>query len=272
MRLLRDRSLSSRVLIMLELRRKPRATLQPLAKAVGITVQAVSQYVNKLEESQFVERRDGLYKVTPTGLEFLEEQLGGLKEFADSAVRDLVRVEACTAIAGGRLSKGAKVGLFMEGGRLVAYAGRPSPSRGISAGSAMPGQDVLIESLTGIVRIPSASLVVVEAPSSTAGGSRAIETATLHALTIRFPSARWGALDEVGEGVLRTTAIDWHLELAPFEAARAAIERGVTPVLVGGPEAAARLVAAVEAARAEGRLSSFDYEVVRLKGRWPKRT
>ncbi|HEX9710858.1 MAG TPA: winged helix-turn-helix transcriptional regulator [Candidatus Thermoplasmatota archaeon] len=265
MRLLRDKSLSSRVLILLELRRRPRGTLQPLARSVGLTAQAVSGYVKKLESEGLVERREGLWNLTAAGEEFLEEQVGDLKRFADAAVRDLVRVESCTAIAGKRIARGTRVGLFMEGGRLVAHPGRPSPSQGVAAGAAEAGQDVLVEGLTGIVRIPKASLVALEAPPSADGGSRAVDAAALRRLTRRFAAARWGALDEVGEGVLRTTGVEWHHEVAPLESARASVERGVTAVLVGGPDAVARLIAAVEAARAEGRLPSFAYEVLRLQ-------
>jgi predicted transcriptional regulator len=271
MRLLRDKALASRVLILLELRRKPRATLKPLARAVGLTPQAVSGYVKRLQASGLVERRDGLWTVTPVGLEKLEDELEDLKDFADAAVRDLVHVDSTTAIAGSRLAKGTHVGLFMERGRLVARPGRSSPSQGVAAGPAAAGQDVLVESLEGIVHIPPASLIIAEVPSSTAGGSRAASSAGVHALAIHFANARWAALDELGEGVLRTTDLDWHLELAPLEAARAAVARGVSAVMVGGPESSARLVAALEAARAEGRTASLDYEVVNLEKKWKKR-
>jgi putative transcriptional regulator len=252
------------------MRRKPRATLRPLARAVGLTAQAVSGYVNKLQDEGLVERRDGLWSLTARGEDFLEKQVAALKDFADAAVRELVRVESCTAIAGARTAAGARVGLFMERGRLVAYPRRRSPSHGVAAGSASAGQDVLVNELTGIVRIPRASLVVMEAPPSQEGGSRAVEGPALARLVRRLRDARWGALDEAGEGVLRLTSVDWHLELAPLESARASVARGVTTVLVGGPDTVARLVAALEASRAEGRLPSFAYEVLRLQRQAPK--
>lgn len=265
MRLLRDLSLSSRVLLLLELRRRPAAKLKPLAAGVGLTPQAVSGYLKSLAKEGLVQRRDGTWRVSPRGEEFLRSNLQEVKEFTDTAVGELVSVESCAAIAGARLSKGQAVGLFMEDGRLVAYPGRPSPSKGKAAQRASAGEDVLIEDLRGIVSIPRARLTLVELPAPQAGGSKACDIRAAAGSLSKAPGGAVAALDEVGEALLRRLELNPRIEFAPLESAAAAVRRGVSPTFAGSAPAVAGVVGAIEAARSEGRLRELEYEVVRTK-------
>jgi putative transcriptional regulator len=262
---LRDAALSSRLLILLELRRRPAPTLAPLAKAVGLTPQAVSQYMKHLEQEGLVRRQDEVWRTTEAGEAFLATRFQELKQFADRAVRELVSVESCVAIAGAPVRKGARVGLFMVGGRLVAFPNRKSPSWGIARADAPLSRDVLVEDLQGIVEIPAASLTIIEAPGGSEGGSASVDGDWLRTFMASIDGAALGALDEIGEGILQGTGSPWRFEFAPLESTTAAVSRGVSPLLVGGPESVARLVAAIEAAKADGKLRGFAYQVIRAK-------
>jgi predicted transcriptional regulator len=264
-RILRDLAHSSRVLLLLELRRRPASRLRPLAEAVGLTQQAVSGYLKQLEADGLVRRSEGAFRVTPAGEALLEAEIADLKAFADRAARELVRVETCVAIAGAHLKKGDRVGLFMTRGRLFAFPGRKSPSVGVAQSDADEERDVLVGELEGIVEIGEAALTLVQLPAGHEGGSGAADSAWLKGFTGKRPDALWAALDEVGEGALREARIPFEFEFAPFESAKAALERGVSPMYVGGPETVGMLVAAIEAAKAQGRLGAFPYEVLKAK-------
>lgn len=264
-RILRDPAHSSRVLILLELRRRPASRLRPLAEAVGLTQQAVSIYMKGLEAEGLARRLDGGSRLTQKGEEWLEAEIGALKGFADRASRELVKVETCVAIAGQDVHEGERVGLFMERGRLVARPARKSPSWGIAVRDASRGQDVFVRDLEGIVEIEEASLTILEAPAGEEGGSLSVDPTWVKAEAASRREAFWGALDEVGEGILRGAGVAWRFEFAPFETARSALARGASAVFVGAPESVALLVAAIESAKAAGKVEHLPYEVVRAK-------
>jgi predicted transcriptional regulator len=264
-RILRDLAHSSRVLILLELRRRPAPRLRPLADAVELTQQAVSGYLKQLETDGLVRRSEGAFRITPGGEALLENEIGELKAFADRAARELVRVDTCVAIAGAGVKRGDKVGLFMTRGRLFAFPGRKSPSGGVAQSDAEEDRDVLVGELQGIVEIGEAALTLVQLPAGHEGGSGAVDAVWLKGLTTKRADGLWAVLDEVGEGALREARIPFEFEFAPFESAKAALQRGVSPIFVGAPETVGMLVAAIEAAKAEGKLPPFSYEVLKAK-------
>lgn len=269
MRILRDLAHSSRVLILLELRRKPATTLRPLADALALTQQAVSGYVSKLEDEGLVNRVEGVLRITPKGESFLEGEIGDLKAFVDRAARELVRVESCVAIAAEPVKRGDKVFLHMERGRLVARLDLASPSWGLAQGPSAAGREVRVGDLHGIVKIGEAALTIVEVPAPEEGETGAADLVWLAELSREDPDGIWAALDEAGEGALADLGRVWHFEFAPAASAAAAVARGANPTFVGAPDTVALLVAALEAAKAEGRLPRFSYAVVRgqRKGR-----
>ena len=255
------------MLILLELRRRPAARLRPLADAVGLTQQAVSGYLKQLEREGLVRKGEGAFRITPAGEALLETEVAELKGFADRATRELVRVDSCVAIAGTPIKKGEGVGLFMTRGRLVAFPGRKSPSSGVAQGDAPADRDVLVAELQGIVEIDDAGLTLIQLPGGHEGGSGAADPAWLSALHAKRPDGHFAALDEVGEGALREARIPFEFAFAPVERARASVQRGVSPVFAGAPETVALVVAGLEAAKAQGNLPRFSYQVLKAKRR-----
>jgi predicted transcriptional regulator len=262
-RILRDLAHSSRVLLLLELKRRPARTLRPLARALGLTHQAVSIYIGQLEDEGLVIRLEDGLRITPKGREFLEGEVASLKAFADRAARDVVRVETCVAIAAVPIKAGDKVFLHMLNGRLVADPRLKSPSRGVAHAGAEPGAALVVGGLQGIVKIHQATLRILEVRSPGAGNAASPDRAWLHARAAQHEGYLWAALDEVGEGALAGIDLPWHFEFAPQASAAAAVARGASPTYVGAPETVARLVADIEGARAEGKLPGFEYLVER---------
>jgi predicted transcriptional regulator len=254
----------------MELRRKPATTLKPIAQALSLTQQAVSGYVKQLEDDGLVARADRVLRLTPKGEALLQAEIDALKAFVDRRARELVKLETCVAIASAPVEKGEKVYLHMARGRLTAALDRRSPSWGMALGDAAKGRELLVGDLHGIVEIGRASLTLIEVPSPTEGGSAALDHAWLAKVARDDEHGVVAALDEAGEGALTASGLPWHFEFAPAESAAAAVARGARPTYVGGPETVALLVAALEAAKAEGRLPGFSYTLVkapRTKGK-----
>lgn len=247
----------------MELRRKPATTLKPIAQALSLTQQAVSGYVKQLEDDGLIVRSEGHLHLTPKGEALLQAEIDALKAFVDRRARELVKLETCVAIAAAQVEQGDKVYLHMARGRLTAALDRKSPSWGIALGAAAKGREVLVGDLHGIVEIERAALTLIEVPSPAEGGSQAVDHAWLEKVAREDEHGVLAAIDEAGEGALSASRLPWHFEFAPAESAAAAVARGAHPTYVGGPDSVALLVAALESAKAEGRLHGFSYTLVK---------
>src|SRR5437867_2083711 len=95
-----------------------------------MTVQGVSEYLRAMEAAGLVQVSDGEYRPTMEGIRILHERFRDLRNFVDRTSKGLSIIEVTAATAGNRIPRGGPVGLFMQDGDLVAFAGRESPSRG----------------------------------------------------------------------------------------------------------------------------------------------
>src|SRR5439155_299767 len=81
-------------------------------------------------------------------------------------------IETTAAMAGNTIRNGNQVGLFMEGGMLVAFAGRSSPSSGVAVHDATKGELVAVRSLEGIVALRPGRIIIGRGSSRGAGRRR----------------------------------------------------------------------------------------------------
>ena len=122
---LREKSLSTKMLILLEISTGHYSQLSPIAEKIGITKQAVSDYLKKMREEGLVLIMNGEHRASVKGVELLHSQLLELNEFLDKKIQRLNIIENCAAIAGNEIQKGEKVGLL----KIVTY--RPFPKEAI---------------------------------------------------------------------------------------------------------------------------------------------
>jgi|GEM_PF-6533802 len=120
MDLLREKALSTRVLILLEIATGRHSRLASIAEQIGITKQAVSDYIKKMRDDDLVRVVDGEYRATVQGIQFMHRHLLDLKQFLDDTLAKLNIVESDTALAGNAIARGDTLGLFMEDGVLTA--------------------------------------------------------------------------------------------------------------------------------------------------------
>ena len=130
MELLRNLGETTRILILLEISLRNHSVQRTIGEALGMTAQGVSEYLRTMQADGLVHIVDGEYRPTFEGVRVLHQRFRDLREFVDRGSKGLSIIEVTAAVAGSAIERGETVGLFMERGDLVAYAGRASPSRG----------------------------------------------------------------------------------------------------------------------------------------------
>lgn len=245
---IREKGGLTRLMVLRALHRQDAPTLRAIAEEVGVTVQAVSEHVKRLQEDGHVRPAEAGPRLTEAGLEHLRESLAGLKEYVDQAVRELARIESTAARAGAAIKTGDPVGLFMEDGDLVAYPHRTSPSRGRAEQDAEPGEDVVVASLEGIVQLEPGRIMVGVVPDAEAGGSRRADLARVEALGRDAQVVV--ALGPVARHVLERVGTEPVRFGAPAVAADAAM-RGVDSLVVCEAQALPGLLDRLDAALLE---------------------
>ncbi len=245
MELLRDLRASTRLLFLYEVTTNRHTRLRTIAERLGMTVQGASEYAHGLQKDGLLTFVNDEYRATKEGIEFVHDRYLELRSFVDRAGRALAFVETTAALAGGTICRGDRVGLFMEGGTLVAYAGRPSPSIGIAAHDATKGDRLAVRDLEGIVALHPGRIVVARVPAGhrTISLSKRIQRAARASVV--------AALDVAGLVASRELGLKPRIEFAAVPGAVEAAERGVDVLLFVPEERAMEAVQAIEAANAK---------------------
>ncbi len=127
--ILRSKSEATRFQILVEIaENQPAIRQQEIAGKLGVTPQAVSEYIRELVEGGMVSAQGrGRYQVTRAGIEWVVNHAEALETYARHIRRDVIhQVSIWTALAAENLKKGDQVGVFMEKGWLYASPGSRS--------------------------------------------------------------------------------------------------------------------------------------------------
>lgn len=245
-RQLRNLKKNTELLILVEVLESPSARLKDIADKLEITVQAVSQYLSAMRKEGYVRERSGALRPTQKGMQLLQEHFTGIKGEVDSILRRISVIDRCVAIAGEKIVKGAKIGLIMEDGMLMAFSGKKSPSTGVALEDAEEGDDLLVGNLEGIVDLELGELLIIEAPSETEGGSKA---ANIERARLRIEDFSPGLLvagDPVGAALLMKASGEFFTIHAPVESSMSALSKGVDVVFSGTHDSIEALLESVE--------------------------
>jgi putative transcriptional regulator len=148
---LRRRAEVTELLFLFECTTAPPTRLRPIADRLGVTVQAASHAYRTLARRGLVESRDGRYRPTVAGVDWLHSRLGDLQDDLAERLRRLRVVRSGRAVAGVALRAGEVVSLAVEHGLLTARPGSKGASTGRARSSARPGTIVEVLELNGIV-------------------------------------------------------------------------------------------------------------------------
>ena len=208
-RILQDKSLSTKFRILVELAEgQPSIQQKDIASRLGVTPQAISQYIEKLiDDGWVVSDGRSKYRVTREGVNWILKILRELASYSAVVERAVTGLTICTAIADCDLSQGQTVGLAMKDGLLLATHAAGKGAKGIATSDARKGEDVGISHIEGIVELQTGKITILKVPGIQKGGSKRVDLARLK--------------EEVGEAPL--------LGAIGIEALTALKQIGVTP-------------------------------------------
>jgi len=157
--------------------RQPAVSQQEIADSIGITSQAVSNYLQDLVEGAFVQKHGrGRYEVTKEGVDWLITQTADLREFVEHVSEDVIgEVEIETAIATAPIEEGQSVSLTMRDGVLHATPGGTGSATAVAVSSADAEQDVGITDFDGVLEYDLGTATIVSIPPIRDGGSATID-------------------------------------------------------------------------------------------------
>ncbi|MFP8955673.1 winged helix-turn-helix transcriptional regulator [Natrialbaceae archaeon A-CW3] len=158
--------------------RQPAVSQSEIAEEVGVTSQAVSEYIRALVEDGFVDKEGrSRYRVTNEGVDWLFQAAGDVRRFADHVTEDVLgAMGEDAAIATADLETGDPVSLTVENGLLHASPGSEGPATGIATTDAAAGTDVGVTSFEGVIDLEPGSVTVWQVPPVRAGGSQSATT------------------------------------------------------------------------------------------------
>ena len=219
--------------ILVELaRRQPAVNQQEIADTVGVTAQAVSDYLGELRERGFVHTTGrARYEVTKEGVDWLLSETERLRQFTEHVVGDVLgEVQMETALASAPLSEGERVSLSMHDGVLHAAPGTDGSATAVTVTSASAGQDVGVTEFDGVIEYALGTVTVLSVPSVRDGGSGAVETELLASLAAEHDLL---AVDGVeGLAAIRTAGLESDVRFGTEHAVKDAATKGLTVLLL----------------------------------------
>ena len=174
--ILRSKRETTRFQVLVEVaEHQPSIRQQEIAEKLGVTPQAISEYVRDLAEDGFISAEGrGRYYVTHKGVEWVLNNAEVLEAYARHVRRDIIhQVATWAAIADSDLKTGDSVGVYMKNGWL--YAGRqPQTAMCMVFADANAGMDVGVARLAGVIDHAEGKVDVAKVPRIERGGSKMI--------------------------------------------------------------------------------------------------
>ncbi len=172
-KVLQNKNLATRFQILVEIAaNQPNIQQKLIAEKIGITPQAISDYVAQLINDGLL-TTDGRsrYQVTKESVDWVLGMAKELKEYSSFVEKAITNISICTAVAERNLSKGQEVGLKMRDGVLWASDVVDGEAQGIVVSDAIEGDDVGVSGVKGIVQLHIGHITIARVPSIGRGGS-----------------------------------------------------------------------------------------------------
>lgn len=163
---------------------QPNVRQREIAEKIGITPQAVSEYIKELtDEGLILSNGRVRYKVTKKGIEWVLERTAELKRYARYVMEDIIsHVSVWTAIADEDYRTGQKVSLVMRDGLLYANAKQEHAATGVLISDVKAGEDVGVTDLHGLIELDEVKITVCKVPRVERGGSKNVDLDALEEL------------------------------------------------------------------------------------------
>jgi putative transcriptional regulator len=180
--ILQSKNLATKFQIMVEIAaHQPNIQQKDIALRLGITSQAVSEYVRELTKDRWLSS-DGRsrYKVTRQGVDWILQMSRQLHSYAWFVSKAVADISVTTAIANSDLSVGQPASLYMKDGLLFASQFIDGKgAKGVAVTAAKKGQDVGIGEVEGVIKLESAKVTIAKVPNVQDGGSGSADVTRL---------------------------------------------------------------------------------------------
>jgi putative transcriptional regulator len=223
--------------------RQPAVNQGEIADAVGVTSQAVSEYIRELVDNGFVEKEArSRYRVTKRGVDWLFRQASDVRRFADHVTEDVLgSMQEDAAFATADIEAGETVSLSIQEGLLHAAPGDDGPATGIATTDADAGAVVGVTGFAGVIDLEPGTVTVFQVSpirSAEPGESTALASATAAADVVVAAGVEAVA-------VLEASGVDPDVTFAAGEVAADAAGRGLDVVVVATTDLAGRVTDAL---------------------------
>ena len=216
--------------------RQPAVNQQEIADAIGVTAQAVSDYLLDLVEHGYVNKHGrGRYEITKEGVDWLISQTDELDRFIQHVSEDIIgQVKIETAIATTGINEGETVSLTMQGGVLRALSGETGSATAVAVTNAEAGQDVGITDFEGVVDYDLGSVVIVSVPQVQNGGSSAVNPNRIAEMAEGNNVIAVGGVEAIT--VAKAAGLDPDIRFGSANAVQEAAEKGLDILLLSSAD------------------------------------
>ncbi len=156
---------------------QPNVRQKEIAEKIGVTPQAVSEYIKELVAEGLVSSEGRVrYRITKQGVEWVLENAAEMKRYARFVMSDIIsHVSTWTAIAEEDVNADQQVYLTMRNGLLYVSTRDVTNATGTTISSASKGEDVGVTDLMGLIDLENASITVCKIPRVERGGSKNVD-------------------------------------------------------------------------------------------------
>jgi putative transcriptional regulator len=239
---LENKRAATRFRILVEIAdRQPAVSQGEIAEAVGVTSQAVSEYIRALVDEGFVEKEGrSRYRVTKEGVDWVFQSASDMRRFVDHVTDDILgSVQEDAAVAEADLESGETVSLSLSEGLLHAAPGDDGGATGVTTTDAAAGEVVGVTGFEGVIDLEPGHVSVVQVPTVRTGGSGVEVGATCEGV----PIVTAAGVEAVT--ALRDAGVEPTTYFAPGEVAADAASRGLDAVVVATQDTIGRVTDAL---------------------------
>jgi putative transcriptional regulator len=254
---LADKRTATRFRILVEIaERQPAVSQGEIADAVGVTSQAVSEYIRELVADGYVEKQGrSRYRVTKEGVDWLFGAAEDARRYVEHVTQDVLgSVREDAAVAAAAVEEGDQVTLSMREGLLHATPGGEGPATGVATTAADRGGVVGVTGFEGVIDYDPGVVSVLQVPAVGSGDTP--DADRLRAACTDTPVVTAAGVEAVV--ALRDAGLAAETTFAPGAVAADAARRGLDAVVVTAPDGVGRVTDAL-------RDAGVDYEVASLR-------
>jgi len=163
---------------------QPNVRQKEIAEKIGVTPQAVSEYIKELVAEGLVSSEGRVrYRITKQGVEWVLENAAEMKRYARFVMSDIIsHVSTWTAITEEDVNAEQEVYLTMRNGLLYVSTQNVTNATGTTISAALKGEDVGVTDLMGLIDLENASITVCKIPRVERGGSKNVDLERLESL------------------------------------------------------------------------------------------